>query len=235
MGTKVYLDGALAKVATQFRVPQGAFGGRLVVGDSPRQPNSFLGQIRGLAIYDAELDGAQVSQHYQTWTKNGQPDIAQDERSIALYLFDEHTGNTIHNHVWAGGDLYVPTTYGVIEKIAMEPFWTEFDFSGSYWRGNIKNIVGFMPLGFCFYAYFMIACPIKRAGLVTVVLGALVSLTIEVLQIFLPTRDSGTTDLITNTIGTYLGVLGYTDVYLRVVERFPQLGWFVPDSEVTEA
>jgi hypothetical protein len=229
-GTMVYLDGALAKAARGFRIPDGAFGGKLIVGDSPRQPDSFRGQIRGLAIYGLELDDAQVLRHYQTWTKNGRPDIAEDEANIALYLFHEHEGNAIHNHAAAGDDLYIPEIYTVIDKVPLEPLWKEFNWSGSYWRGNLKNIVGFMPLGFCFYAFFMIAWPIRRAVPVTVALGVLVSLVIEVLQIFLPSRDSGTTDLITNTLGTYLGVLCYRRLYLGLAGRFPLLSWFAPDS-----
>ena len=81
--------------------------------------------------------------------------------------------------------------------------------SRSYWESVLKNIVGFIPLGFCFYAYFSLVRHYQRAGLTTVILGFAVSLTIEVLQAYLPTRDSGTTDLITNTLGTWLGIMVY--------------------------
>ncbi|MGB6477849.1 MAG: VanZ family protein, partial [Candidatus Sulfotelmatobacter sp.] len=85
----------------------------------------------------------------------------------------------------------------------------EFQLSWGYCKDVLINIGGFIPLGFFFCAYFSSVRPLKRAMLTTIVLGGVVSLAIEVLQAFLPTRDSGMTDIITNTLGTGLGALLY--------------------------
>ncbi|MFY9980109.1 MAG: VanZ family protein, partial [Candidatus Sulfotelmatobacter sp.] len=59
-----------------------------------------------------------------------------------------------------------------------------------------------------FYAYLRGRTSNSReAAFKTVFLGLLTSLTIEVLQAYIPTRQSGMTDVITNTLGTYLGVV----------------------------
>jgi glycopeptide antibiotics resistance protein len=87
-----------------------------------------------------------------------------------------------------------------------------------------------MPLGFCFFAYFCPSRSYQRAMWLTLVVGVLVSLAIEVLQTYLPSRDSGTTDIITNTLGTYVGIVCYERIYPAIVRRFPWLGWFLSRS-----
>jgi len=202
----VYVNGNLARNGPAFPF-DGALSGTLIVGDAPRQPDSFRGKIGGLAIYSAELSAADVSADYRRWAQYDGPDVSAIRPYLALYLFNEGAGRVIHNHAGPAGVLVIPEKYTVLDKIALEPFWTEFDLTEEYWRGNLKNVIGFVPVGFVFYAYFAIARRMRRPVLLTIMVGLLISFTIEGLQAFLPTRDSGTTDILTNTIGTWLGVL----------------------------
>src|SRR5262249_25513154 len=127
-------------------------------------------------------------------------------RNVALYLFDEGAGSAVHNQTKAGVDLYAPRRYMVLDQDLLEPFWQEFSMTRLYWSAVLKNIIGFVPFGFCIYPCLK-ARQVRRTMAVSVILGTVVSVTIEVLQVYLPTRDSGTTDLLTNTFGTYIGVL----------------------------
>lgn len=221
-GTAVYIDGVLAKMAPQLRLSTRVFTGQLVLGDSPGQADSWSGQLLGLAIYRRELTARQVQRHYETWTQRERPEIAEDECNIALYLFDERAGNVVHDSARSGVNLYIPQKYVVLDQIFLEPFWKEFSMSRSYWGAAFKNIVGFIPFGFCVYACLS-ARKVRRAALATVILGALVSFIIEILQAYLPTRDSGMTDIITNTLGTYMGIIGCRVVNSIVAARSPWL------------
>ena len=106
----------------------------------------------------------------------------EGERCAALYLFDERSGNRVHNQIKPGVDLTIPERYQILDQTFLMPFWEEFDFSWGYWKNAAKNVVGFVPLGFFLYAYFSLKLPVRRAALITVALGCLVSVTIEVLQ-----------------------------------------------------
>jgi VanZ like family/Concanavalin A-like lectin/glucanases superfamily len=208
-GTRIYIDGSLARTVPEFRLSAKDFTGQLVLGTSPAVNDSWSGQLRGLAIYRQELTPAQVFRHFEAWSSRGMPEIAQDERVLALYPFDEHAGRVVHDRASSGIDLYIPERYMIVREKFLEPPWKEFYPRWAYWKNVGINIGGFIPLGFFFCAYLTSVRRVSRPRLVTMILGAAASVTIEVLQAFLPTRDSGMTDIITNTLGTYLGVLLY--------------------------
>jgi len=212
LGTNVYLDGVIAKRAPQMVLPARAFSGRLVLGDSAGQADSWSGQLLGVSIYSRELSATQVLQHYEAWKGAGQPQIAVDEGNVALFPFDERSGRTIHSKGGSRSDLDIPQKYTVLGQAFMESPSSEIRRSKGFGSAILKNIVGFVPFGFCFYTYFSFVRQAKRAALATVTLGFTVSVTIEVLQAFLPTRDSGITDIVTNTCGTWIGVLVYKAV-----------------------
>jgi hypothetical protein len=232
-GTVVYLDGIVIEKTSQFRLSEKSFTGHLVIGDSPGQSDSWSGQLLGLALYHRELTEPQVFRNFTTWKQSGRPEITEDARNVALYLFDEHKGNVVRDKTGAGVDLYIPDKYIVQDQIFMEPIWKEFGMTRSYLDAAVKNIVGLIPFGFCFYAYLSTVLSIKRAKLVTVALGTAVSLTIEILQAYLPTRDSGTTDLLTNTLSAWIGVASYDLLAPTLLRFFPWLPFPAPQrSEI---
>jgi len=204
-GTVVYLGGVVAQTAPGFRLSAADFAGRLIVGDSPRQSDSWRGQFLGLAFYEQALTARQTLKHYETWTKVGRPELVADDRPVALYLFGEHMGVVAHSQV-GSGSLSIPNQYTVLDQKSLEPPWQEFEMSRNYWGAIVKNVVGFIPLGACFYAYWSVARALRRPALLTILTGLGVSFIIEFLQTYLPTRDSGMTDVITNTTGTILGI-----------------------------
>jgi len=225
-GTDFYVDGRRVQKSRQFHLSAANFTGRLILANSPVANDSWSGVLRGLAIYHRELTPAQVEQDYHNWTVTGCPAVAGDEGTIARYVFSEHSGTIIHNQVSAGIDLTIPAKYMVLHQILLDPLWKEFNLSWGYWKNVLINIGGFIPLGFFFCAYLTSARPIKRAALATIILGGIISLIIEILQAYLPTRDSGMTDVITNTLGTAIGVMLYRSklaqtLYDRVLSCIP--------------
>lgn len=222
-GVFVYADGVRVLRTSSFPLTAQNFSGILILGDAPAQTDAWSGEMLEVALYEHQMTAVEVSRDFAAWQQKGGAEITGYEQAIALYRFDERAGNVVHNRVNSSLDLIIPETYKIVDKIFLEPFWTEFSTSWNYWGAVLKNIIGFIPFGFCFYAWLITLLPTTRASTVTVLLGAAASLTIEILQAFLPTRESGTTDLITNTLGTWIGTVGYRFVMPILMRFFPSL------------
>jgi len=209
-GTAVYADGSFIKTFPGFRFSSRDLTGRLILGNAPATTDSWSGRLMGMAVYEGALSADEVSQHYKSWTTNLGQSLSQRNGTVALYAFNEKAGTVIHNLADSATDLVIPERFFVLRERFLVPPWEEYWSGWSYWEDLLVNVSGFVPLGFCFCAYFTLVQRMKRATLATIVLGFAVSLTIEVLQAFLPTRDSGMTDIFTNTLGTAVGALCFT-------------------------
>lgn len=203
VGTRVYFDGKLKKSFPGFHVTLADLSGQLVLGSATVQPDSWSGEIHGLAIDPRELTPQEVLESIRRWTAGEPPDAS----AIASYTFTERAGNIVHAQGIAPQDLHIPKIYRVPHHSFLTPPWREFDPSWDYVWDLLRNIVGFMPLGFLVCALLYRAPRFPRAVLLSTLLGGALSLCIEILQAYIPQRGSGMTDVITNTLGTLLGAL----------------------------
>jgi hypothetical protein len=216
-GSAVYVDGAFVKRAESYAISNQDLTGRLVVGNAASTNYHWSGQLKGIAVYDRELSAPEVSESFLDWTKSRQLDSVTSEDLVARYLFDEGDGNVVHNRADPATDLLILERFFVLNEQFLERPWDEFRPTWGYWEDIAVNIVGFVPLGFSFYAYFSQLRRIEHPVALTIALGFAVSLTIEVLQAFLPTRASGMTDLFTNTLGTATGVMVFRFRFVQAV------------------
>jgi VanZ like family/Concanavalin A-like lectin/glucanases superfamily len=205
-GASVYQNGILTEVFP-LSGTWNDLTGRIVLANSPTANNSWPGKIFGLAIYRQELTASQIAADYASWMKRRKSGLAAGGGAVAVYLFDEHDGTVAHNSLDPATDLTIPTRYFILHPGFMLAPWSEYRPDWGYWKDIGVNIAGFVPFGFCVFAYLSSMRVIRRPGATTVLLGFFASFTIEFLQAFLPTRNSGTTDLITNTLGTAIGVM----------------------------
>lgn len=204
----VYLNGIPATPNQDFAFSAADLTGQLVIGPSPTSSNGWYGRLLGLAVYSRYLTATDAFRDYEAWTKGKLREVTKDESSVAIYRFDEHRGNIVHSVASEGPNLYIPPRFVLVDQPMLQSPWTEFRWTRSYWLNALINVAGFVPLGFFFCAY--LSARGSPAPMITsVIVGTATSLTIEILQSYLPTRDSGITDLFTNTLGTYFGVALY--------------------------
>ena len=145
--------------------------------------------------------------NFKSWVKSGHPDENVTGKPDALYLFDENQGHSIRNHGSSGVNLSIPERYVIAQQTLLELPWNAFEPTWGYVQDILINIGGFVPFGFTLSAFLLAIGRVSRVTAIVVLAGFFVSLTIETLQVLLPTRDSDLTDVLTNTLGTWLGVM----------------------------
>jgi VanZ family protein len=200
----VYVDGVLAKTL-DFPLAARNLQGQLVAGTFPAASQGWEGQVMGIATYERALTPEEVAHHYETWTAKGRPETFTGTGNLALYLFDEHAGSLVRNALGTGADLHIPRRYAILHPSFLGRARPHL----SDWPDTLINIAGFVPLGLFFCAWFSSGRQAALPAVLTILAGFSLSLGMEVLQAYLPDRISDVVDLVTNTLGTAVGVLLY--------------------------
>ena len=211
-GTNIYADGLLLKSSPRFHLfsMKEKPSGRIILGNSPRGGEYWTGNLLSLAIYDRALTGEEVSRHSQS-------EGPREGGLIARYLFDEHSGTSAHDSV-GGYHLVIPSRFEVLKKTILVPPWKDFRLTHSYLMDIVTNILGFIPFGFFLSAYLRMRKPHSnfRRLLLSMIIAGCISLFIELIQVYLPTRNSQLTDVITNTIGAIIGVILFSKYHKKL-------------------
>jgi VanZ family protein len=188
--------------------------GNLVIGTAAAVSDGWPGRLLGLAIYNRELSPDRVLESYRGWIDPNRPRNSNKDGAIAFYHFDKGYGRTIPDEELGKGSLYMPPRYLVPAKRFLAPpsLGNHLDI--------VSNIIGFIPLGFTLCGYLVSSRRESMGVLSTIVICGVFSLLMESLQIFLPTRDSDMTDVISNTLGGGIGAFLYSSVsgYLRALK-----------------
>jgi hypothetical protein len=197
----VYLDGQLAR-SFPVSTRAGNLSGKIFVGHSVEDGGQWSASVARLAISEGNLDAAEISRRYEQWTKSRHLDRDVNHRGAA-YDFVTRAADFVSNAGETGPELIIPKIFRVSKPTVLE--WPD-RLNRSVAVDAVVNIAGFVPFGLvtCLCLRFWTVWSISRCVAMTILVGASVSLAIE-LQVFLPTRDSSLADLVTNILGTALG------------------------------
>lgn len=218
-GTIVYLDGQPVQSFPRFRISRSELSGEIVVGTSPTTYHPWQGRLCGLAVYSKELTSREVFQHYKDWNDRSDRPLKVDG-VLARYGFTERVGYEVHNEVSSGPNLEIPNTFSVPHKGLLQSPRKEFSANWRYAKDVLMNIAGFVPLGAIVFVCLAGARGSWKMILTTTMACGILSFFIELLQYYIPRRGSGTTDIITNTLGAALGaILTQTGVARSVLGR----------------
>lgn len=207
-GTDFHVDGSADKHFPRFLVNAEALDGQLLLGNGASGKHSWSGWLYGLALYNRALNPVEIARHYALWTHGRASQLADAPGLRALYLFDEDHGRQAEDSSGNHHQMIIPASFQPVHRDFLIPPWKDLSYHHPDYSDIAVNILGFVPFGFCFFLHRHLLVRKNRAAniLFVVLAGAAVSLTIEIVQAWLPNRVSSVMDLLTNTTGTLLGV-----------------------------
>lgn len=203
-GTNIFLEGVLQDSSPGLVLEPKNFYGSILLGQTATGRQEWHGDVLGVALYKKELTPEEVAKDYADWQRGDLQELHARTSAAAVYPLDEGRGSIVRNLVNQADSLTIPDRLRAVEPLVLATPSRQ-DLANA--SDVTLNIVGFIPFGglLVIYARSSDVGSNLKAIITAVLAGFLVSLVIELLQVFLPTRDSSMLDLINNTVGSGIG------------------------------
>ncbi len=211
LGTRLFVNGLLAKADEnwQLTVPDDGKKLRLILGNSVYGKHGWNGEIYGLALYGKALSPEEVKSLYERSVRESRFLHSEVEDLLLLFTFTEDKGHLIPDKSGHNLPLQLSSRSIQFKKTFLSAPWHNFNPNKSFFVDAILNLIGFIPLGTVTYCWLrqshLLPSRYETTGIVVFCFS--LSLSMEILQAWLPNRSSSLLDLSLNTLGAWLGVL----------------------------
>ena len=173
----------------------------LILGFSATGTNPWRGKITSFNLYKKAVHKYSPSPDYLNLKEP--PDTFDP---VATFSFDQCNNQIITDQSGHNWNLIKPITPKLFRHIAFEIFPQYMTHYKSFIIDMVVNFLGFFPFGGICCLLLLYFFPTVKKNLLTVFcLSLLVSIGIETVQVFIPTRASQLIDVLLNTFGGWCG------------------------------
>ena len=219
----IYVNGELVKTFQDVSLigeKESMRGCSVTLGNSMNVKGPWTGSVIALKVYERMLSESEIARDWDWATES-----ASGQGLMAAFEMGRSHSTSIPDLSDNRNTLAVPERITLTNNILDWPDWKNQKDSSP--AGDIAvNILGFMPFGFLFAFWREQVNGSKRwrSILLVVLVGAMISLVIEMTQAFVPARDSNMVDLICNTAGAAIGGLTLA-LFVRLRTEKPKEGY----------
>lgn len=184
------------------------FSGSLLIGNSHSGKYGWNGEIKGLAIYNRILLPREIVSHSKEVLQKGMSVLADTPGCVALYPFDEGKGNTANSIANKHRPFSIPVNLNSPGLPLLSLRNKDMRIYIFYKTDFLKNILFFVPFGFLLSTIILKkhAMGYFATFFIVTLAGGFLSYGIENLQLLLHSRYPGLADILSNILGSGLGM-----------------------------
>ena len=183
-----------------------------MLGNGLDGKHGWWGEIHGLAVFDRTLNIGELERLQFKVADGGLASII-DAPGIVMLV--PGSGNDpqiaddlIAHRAGTNQAILIPDRFAAMGSVLRTLPLSPFPPDPATYPDLILNVLLFLPFGWVAASLSRqrTGLPAVLAGLGIVIAGATLSLGLEAQQLLIPSRSPGTSDILTNTIGTLIGV-----------------------------